>query len=449
MFDFLADKLQSAFKSLTGKGVLTEADVDAALRELRLGLLEADVALPAIKHLINHVREQAVGQKVLGGVNPGQQVVKIVYDGLIELLGQPASLELNTAPPSVVLMCGLQGSGKTTSSAKLAAWLGKQGKKPFLASLDTQRPAAIEQLATLAKGLNLPVLESDSKKPVERAKQALAAAKKAVADVLILDTAGRLDVAQELLDELAEIHQLSKPAATILVADAQMGQSAIAVAEAFKTTVPLTGLILTRLDGDARGGAALSLRYVTGVPINFVGTGEATDKFEPFRPDGVASRILGQGDVVALVEKVQAAVDEKETAKLEQKLLSGAQLDFSDIKKQLNMMRKMGGMAAMLELMPGMGALRGKIPGEALDKKALSRQIAIIDSMTAKERANPKLLNAKRRIRIAAGSGTTVQDVNKIAKMQEQLNQMSKLLRNFGGGAGGSFTAVKNLLRGR
>jgi signal recognition particle subunit SRP54 len=221
------------------------------------------------------------------------------------------------------------------------------------------------------------------------------------------------------------------------------------VAEAFKTTVPLTGLILTRLDGDARGGAALSLRYVTGVPINFVGTGEATDKFEPFRPDGVASRILGQGDVVALVEKVQAAVDEKETAQLEQKLLSGAQLDFSDIKKQLNMMRKMGGMAAMLELMPGMGALKGKIPGEALDKKALARQIAIIDSMTAQERANPKLLNAKRRIRIAAGSGTTVQDVNKIAKMQEQLNQMSKLLRNFGGGAGGSFSAIKNMLRGR
>jgi signal recognition particle subunit SRP54 len=447
MFDFLADKLQSAFKSLTGKGMLTEADVDAALRELRLGLLEADVALPAIKHLINHVREQAVGQKVLGGVNPGQQVVKIVYDGLIELLGQPAPLELNTAPPSVVLMCGLQGSGKTTSSAKLAAWLNKQGKKPFLASLDTQRPAAIEQLATLAKNLNVPVLESDSKKPVERTKQALTAAKKAVAEVLILDTAGRLDVAQELLDELAEIHKLSKPAATILVADAQMGQSAIAVAEAFKTTVPLTGLILTRLDGDARGGAALSLRYVTGVPINFVGTGEATDKFEPFRPDGVASRILGQGDVVALVEKVQAAVDETETAKLEQKLLSGAQLDFSDIKKQLNMMRKMGGMAAMLELMPGMGALKGKIPGEALDKKALSRQIAIIDSMTAQERANPKLLNAKRRIRIAAGSGTTVQDVNKIAKMQEQLNQMSKLLRNFGGGAGGSFSAIKNMLK--
>ncbi|HEX2859760.1 MAG TPA: signal recognition particle protein [Alphaproteobacteria bacterium] len=441
MFDFLADKLQSAFKSLTGKGILTEADVDAALRDLRLALLEADVALPAIKHLIAHVREQAVGQKVLGGVNPGQQVVKIVYDGLIELLGSQQEPELGVAPPAVILMCGLQGSGKTTSSAKLAAWLAKQGKRPYLASLDTHRPAAIEQLATLAKGLELPALESESKKPIERAKQALAAAKKALADVLILDTAGRLDVAPDLLDELAEIHKLSKPAATLLVADAQMGQSAVGVAEAFKTTVPLTGLILTRLDGDARGGAALSLRFITGVPIMFVGTGEATDKFEPFRPDGLASRILGQGDVVALVEKMQGAVDETETARLEQKLISGAQMDFTDIKKQLNMMRKMGGMAAMLELMPGMGALRGKIPGEALDKKALSRQIAIIDSMTPTERANPKLLNAKRRLRIAAGSGTTVQDVNKLAKMQEQLNQMTKMLR------GGGLNNLKNMLR--
>jgi signal recognition particle subunit SRP54 len=444
MFDFLAEKLQGAFRSLTGKGLLTEADVDAALRELRVALLEADVALPAIKHLVTRVREQAIGHKVLTGINPGQQVVKLVYDSLLELLGQAETLTLTTKPPAVILLAGLQGSGKTTSAAKLARWLKSQGKTPYLASLDTHRPAAIEQLATLAAQLHIPVLESDSKKPLERAKQALAAAKKAVADVLILDTAGRHDVAQELLDELHQVHDLAQPAATLLVADAQMGQSAIAVAEAFKTTVPLTGLILTRLDGDARGGAALSLRFVTGVPLLFLGTGEGADKFEPFRPEGLAGRILGQGDVVALVEKVQSAVDEKETAKLEQKMLAGQGFDFNDIAAQLRMMSKMGGLAGLLDLMPGMGAMKDKIAGK-LDDKLLARQLAIIGSMTPLERKNPLLLNARRRARIAAGSGTTVNDVNKLAKLHEQFNKMSKLLK----GGGGKFSALKSMLTGR
>jgi signal recognition particle subunit SRP54 len=452
MFEFLSEKLQGALRSLTGKGLLTEADVDAACRELRLALLEADVALPAIKTLLAGVKAKAVGQDVLKGINPGQQVVKIVYDELVALLGgDPAEDPLlrrslgeggnplsamTGAPPQVILLSGLQGSGKTTTAGKLAKWLTeKQRKKVYLASLDVYRPAAIEQLATVAARVKVPVLNSDSQKPLERAKQALAAAKRNVADILILDTAGRLDVDDTMMAELAEVHKLSKPSATLLVADAQMGQSAVAVANAFKGAVPLTGLVLTRLDGDARGGAALSLRHETGVPILFAGMGEALDKLEPFRADGLAGRILGQGDVVSLVEKVQNAVSEDDAQSLQQKLMSGAGFDMNDIKKQITMMRRMGGMGMLMDLMPGMGALRKQVDESKLDPKVLNRQIAIIDSMTAAERKNPDLLNAKRRLRIAAGAGMKVEDVNKIVKMHEQLNQVAKMMR--GGGLKG------------
>jgi len=431
MFDFIQEKLGKALSSLTGKGLLTEADVDAALRELRVSLLEADVALPAIKHLLGTVRERAVGEAVLRGVNPGQQVVKIVYDALMELLGGAVPFEVKAAPPAVVLMCGLQGGGKTTTSAKLAKWLqDTQKKSVMLASLDVYRPAAIEQLAMLAGQVDAINFESDSNDVAIRAKAALAAAKKASVDVLILDTAGRLTIDDEMMAELVAVRDLAKPAATLLVADGQTGQVAVEVAKTFHEAVGLSGLVLTRMDGDARGGAALSMRYITGVPIVFLGTGEKVAALEPFRPEGLAGRILGQGDVVALVGKMQAAADSEDGAKLEQKLLSGKSLDMNDLRKQFNMMKKMGGMAGMLDLLPGMGALRGKLDASKMDPKVMVHQVAIIDSMTKAERKNPAVLNARRRIRIAKGAGVDVAAVNKLVKMHEQMNKMTKLMRS-------------------
>lgn len=431
MFEFLSEKLTKTFAALTGKGLLTEADVDGALRELRVSLLEADVALPAIKHLLGLVRERAVGEAVLKGVNPGQQVVKIVYDTLLELLGEQAALELKVAPPAVILLCGLQGGGKTTTAGKLAKWLKEtQKKNVYLASLDVYRPAAIEQLAVLAERVGVQVLQSDSGDVKTRAKAALAEAKKASADVVILDTAGRLAIDEELMAELEMVAELSKPAAKILVADGQTGQSAVETAKAFNERVGLTGLVLTRMDGDARGGAALSMRFVTGVPILFLGLGEDVGALQVFRPDGLAGRILGQGDVVALVQKMQDASKAEDTARLEQKLMSGKSLNFDDLKKQLSMMKKMGGMAGMLDLLPGAAAMRGKLDASKLDDRIVIRQIAIIDSMTPQERKNPLLLNAKRRIRIAKGAGVTVNDINKLVKLHEQMNQMAKMMKS-------------------
>lgn len=431
MFEYISEKLNKAFAGITGKGLLTEADVDGALRELRVSLLEADVALPAIKHLVGLVRERAVGESVLKGVNPGQQVVKIVYDALLELLGTEVKFEVRAAAPAVVLMCGLQGGGKTTTSAKLAKWLVETQKKSvFLASLDVYRPAAIEQLAVLGAKIGVPVLESASPDVMVRAKEALAAAKKASADVVILDTAGRTNVDADMMAELVKVKDFAKPAATVLVADGQTGQVAVEVAKSFHEAVPLTGLVLTRMDGDARGGAALSMRFITGVPILFLGMGEGVGAFEVFRPDGLAGRILGQGDVVALVSKVQAAVQGEDSAKIEQKLMSGAKLDFNDLKKQFLMMKKLGGMAGLLDLMPGAGALKSKIGAGKLDDKVMLRQVAIIDSMTPAERKNPLVLNARRRVRIAKGAGVQVSDVNKLVKMQEQMNQMAKMMRS-------------------
>lgn len=431
MLEFIQEKLGKALASLTGKGLLTEADVDAALRELRVSLLEADVALPAIKHLMATVRERAVGEAVLRGANPGQQVVKIVYDALVELLGAETALSLNVAPPAVILMCGLQGGGKTTTSGKLAKFLqDTQKKRVMLASLDVYRPAAIEQLAILAEKTGATSFSHDSMDVAVRAKAAMAEAKKLSMDVLIVDTAGRLAIDESLMAELEKVRDLVKPAASLLVADGQTGQVAVDVAKAFHEKIALTGLVLTRMDGDVRGGAALSMRFITGVPILFLGTGEGVAALEVFRPDGLAGRILGQGDVVALVQKMQAAASTEDGAKLEQKLLSGKSLDMNDLKKQMLMMKRMGGMSGMLDLLPGMGALKGKLDASKVDDKAIVRQIAVIDSMTAAERKNPIMLNAKRRIRIAKGCGLTVHDVNKVVKMHEQMNQMTKMMKS-------------------
>jgi signal recognition particle subunit SRP54 len=431
MLEFIQEKLGKALSSLTGKGLLTEADVDAALRELRVSLLEADVALPAIKHLMTVVRERAVGEAILKGANAGQQVVKIVYDGLVELLGETVPLSLNVAPPAVILMCGLQGGGKTTTSGKLAKLLAdSQKKRVMLASLDVYRPAAIEQLKILAERTGAVSFDHASTDVMVRAKAAMAEAKKLSVDVLIVDTAGRLAVDGDMMAELEQVREVVKPAASLLVADGQTGQVAVEVAKAFHEKIALTGLVLTRMDGDARGGAALSMRFVTGVPILFLGTGEAVGALEAFRPDGLAGRILGQGDVVALVQKMQDAAATEDGAKLEQKLLSGKALDMNDLKKQMLMMKRMGGMSGMMDLLPGMGALKGKLDASKVDDKVIVRQIAVIDSMTAAERKNPILLNAKRRIRIAKGCGLTVHDVNKVVKMHEQMNQMTKMMKS-------------------
>lgn len=431
MLEFIQEKLGKALSSLTGKGLLTEADVDAALRELRVSLLEADVALPAIKHLMVAVRERAVGEAVLKGANPGQQVVKIVYDALVDLLGAETPLALNATPPVVILMCGLQGGGKTTTSGKLAKLLqDTQKKRVMLASLDVYRPAAIEQLAILAAKTGAHSFTHDSTDVMVRAKAAMAEAKKLSMDVLIVDTAGRLAIDPTMMTELEQVRDLVKPTASLLVADGQTGMVAVDVAKAFHEKIALTGLVLTRMDGDARGGAALSMRFITGVPILFLGTGEGVAALEAFRPEGLAGRILGQGDVVALVQKMQDAAASEDGAKLEQKMLSGKSLDMNDLRKQMLMMKKMGGMTGMLDMLPGMGALKGKIDPSKVDDKVIVRQVAVIDSMTAAERKNPSLLNAKRRIRIAKGCGLTVHDVNKVVKMHEQMNQMTKMMRS-------------------
>ncbi len=431
MLEFIQEKLGRAMASLSGKGLLTEADVDAALRELRVSLLEADVALPAIKHLMANVRERAVGEAVLRGANPGQLVVKIVYDALVELLGTETPLELKASPPAVILMCGLQGGGKTTTSGKLAKWLQETQKKSvMLASLDVYRPAAIEQLAILADKTGAQSFGHESTDVMVRAKAAMAEAKKRSVDVLILDTAGRLAVDETLMAELVAVRDLVKPTASLLVADGQTGQVAVEVAKAFHDQINLTGLVLTRMDGDARGGAALSMRHVTGVPIVFLGMGEQVGALEPFRPEGLAGRILGQGDVVALVGKLQAAAASEDGSKLEEKMMQGKALDMNDLKKQMLMMKRMGGMSGLMDMLPGMGALKGKIDPSKVDDKVIVRQVAVIDSMTAQERKTPAMLNAKRRIRIAKGCGLSVHDVNKVVKMHEQMNQMTKMMKS-------------------
>jgi|TARA_R110002126_G_scaffold10236_57_gene46430 signal recognition particle subunit SRP54 len=435
MFDKLSDRLGGVFDKLRGRGALREEDVRGAMREVRIALLEADVALPVVKDFVEKVTEKAVGQSVLKSVTPGQQVVKIVNDGLAEMLGSEVSaLELSVAPPAIIMMVGLQGSGKTTTTAKIAKRLkDKDNKKVMMASLDVNRPAAQEQLAVLGEQISaatLPIVAGQQ--PVEIAKRALQAAKLQGFDVLLLDTAGRLHVDQQLMDEMKAVADISKPQEILLVVDSLTGQDAVNVAQNFSDQVDLTGVVLTRMDGDARGGAALSMRAVTGKPIKFVGVGEKIDALEEFHPERVAGRILGMGDVVSLVEKAAQVVDKEESEALAEKMLKG-QFDLNDLRAQLRQMTQMGGLGALASMMPGMKKAKQAMAGGAMDEKVLVRMDAIIGSMTREERVRPGLLNAKRKRRVAIGSGTTVQDVNKLLKMHQEMAKAMKRIKKMGG----------------
>ena len=433
MFDSLSERLGGVFDRLKGRGALTEADVRTAMREVRIALLEADVALPVARQFVETVTEQAVGEKVLRSVTPGQQVVKIVNDALVAMLGpDTAELELDVTPPAVVMMVGLQGSGKTTTTAKLSRLLKKQGKKVMMASLDVNRPAAQEQLAVLGTQIEvttLPIVAGQQ--PVDIARRAMQAAKLQGFDVLMLDTAGRLHVDQQLMDEMKAVADIATPQEILLVVDSLTGQDAVNVAQNFSDQVPLTGVVLTRMDGDARGGAALSMRAVTGKPIKFAGVGEKLDQIEPFHPSRVAGRILGMGDVVSLVEKAAASIEAEDAEKMAARLAKG-QFDMNDLRGQLAQMRRMGGLGALAGMIPGMKKAQGAVE-QAGGDKILLRMDAIITSMTVKERAKPELINAKRKIRIAKGSGTTVQDVNKLLKMYQEMSTAMKRLKKMGG----------------
>ncbi|WP_293883397.1 signal recognition particle protein [Sphingomonas sp.] len=435
MFDSLSDRLGGVFAALRGRGALNEADVRAAMREVRIALLEADVALPVVRSFVDSVTEKAVGQNVLRSITPGQQVVKIVNDALVDMLGSDTvDLELGVTPPAIIMMVGLQGSGKTTTTAKIAKRLTeKDRKKVLMASLDVNRPAAQEQLAILGTQISvatLPVVMGQQ--PVEIARRALNAAKLQGYDVLMLDTAGRLHVDQALMDEMRAVSDVASPAETLLVVDALTGQDAVNVAKSFTDQVPLTGVILTRMDGDARGGAALSMRAVTGKPIKFVGTGEKLDGLELFHPSRVAGRILGMGDVVSLVERAAESIEVEDAEAMAAKMAKG-QFDLNDLRQQLAQMQKMGGLGALAGMIPGMKKAQQAMASGAVNDKMLVHMDAMIGSMTAKERARPELLQAKRKIRIAKGSGTTVQDVNKLLKMHQEMATAMKKLRKMGG----------------
>ena len=435
MFDSLSDRLGGVFAALRGRGALNEADVRAAMREVRIALLEADVALPVVRSFVDSVTEKAVGQNVLRSITPGQQVVKIVNDALTEMLGSDAAdLELDVTPPAIIMMVGLQGSGKTTTTAKIAKRLTeKERKKVLMASLDVNRPAAQEQLAVLGVQIGvttLPIVAGQQ--PVEIARRAMNAAKLQGFDVLMLDTAGRLHVDQALMDEMRAVSQVAVPAETLLVVDALTGQDAVNVAKSFTDQVSLTGVILTRMDGDARGGAALSMRAVTGKPIKFIGTGEKLDGLEAFHPSRVAGRILGMGDVVSLVERAAENIQVEDAEAMAAKMAKG-QFDLNDLRQQLKQMQNMGGLGALAGMIPGMKKAQAAMASGAVDDRLLVRMDAMIGSMTAKERAKPELLQAKRKIRIAKGSGTTVQDVNKLLKMHQEMAGAMKKLKKMGG----------------
>jgi signal recognition particle subunit SRP54 len=434
MFDTLSDRLGNVFDRLRGRGALSEADVRSAMREVRVALLEADVALPVARDFVEQVTEKAVGQEVLRSVTPGQMVVKIVHDQLVETLGaDTAELNLAVTPPAVIMMVGLQGSGKTTTTAKLAKRLSERDKKRVLmASLDVARPAAQEQLAVLGRQTEvdtLPIVAGQQ--PVDIAKRAIQAAKLQAYDVVLLDTAGRLHVDDQLMAEMKAVAQASNPAETLLVVDSLTGQDAVNVAKGFAGEVDLTGVILTRMDGDARGGAALSMRAVTGKPIKFAGVGEALDKLEAFHPDRVAGRILGMGDVVSLVERAAETIKVEEAEKLAAKMAKG-KFDLDDLRAQLQQMQRMGGLGALAGMMPGLKGMKGAMD-QAQNSKALVHMEAMLSSMTAKERAKPEIINAKRKIRVAKGSGTTVQEINKLLKMHQEMSTAMKRLKKMGG----------------
>ena len=435
MFDNLTGRLARVIKTLRGEARLTDSNVQEALREVRVALLEADVALPVVRTFIERVREQALGQEVVGSLTPGQAAVGVVYRELVALMGEKNdTLNLAVQPPAVILLAGLQGSGKTTTAGKLARWLKTElKKKVLLASCDVYRPAAIEQLKMLAAQAGAEFFPSAAtEKPVDIAARALDHARTHYADVLIVDSAGRLAIDTAMMHEIGELHGVLKPVETLFVVDAMQGQDAVNTARAFADALPLTGVILTKLDGDARGGAALSVREITGKPIKFAGVGEKLDALEPFHPDRMASRILGMGDVMSLIEDVTKGVDRVQAEKLAQKVKSGKDFDLEDFKQQVAQMKKMGGLAALADKLPGnLARLAQGAPG--MDDKAVRRLEGIINSMTREERAKPELIKASRKRRIAAGAGVTVQEVNRLLNQFEQTQRMMKMMSSKGG----------------
>jgi signal recognition particle subunit SRP54 len=449
MFDTLSNRLTQTFKKLTGQGRLTESNIQDTLREVRVSLLEADVALPVIKQFIDQISVKAIGQEVLQSVRPGDMLIKIVHDELVQALGNSlVELNLQTQPPAVILMAGLQGSGKTTTVAKLANWLkNSKSKSVLVTSTDIYRPAAIEQLETLAKQIDVHFYPSHAKeKPVDIAKGAVDYARKHFIDVVLIDTAGRLHIDEAMMEEIVRINNAVKPLETLFVVDSMTGQDAANTAKAFNDALPLTGVILTKIDGDARGGAALSIRSITGKPIKFMGVGEKIDALEPFHPDRIASRILGMGDILTLVEQAQQKVDKTQAEKLAKKLKKGG-FDLEDFLAQLQQMRNMGGVMGLLSKMPGFGQIPQQAKNMVNDKMFVKME-AIINSMTLRERRFPHLINGSRKRRIALGSGTEIQDVNRLLKQFTQMQkvakklkggQMSKMLAKMGGlgGMGG------------
>ncbi len=428
MFETLSDRLGTVFDRLRGRGALTDSDVVEAMREVRVALLEADVALPVVKDFVERVRARAVGQEVTRSITPGQQVVKIVHDELVETLGKdPVPLDLNVAPPAAIMMVGLQGSGKTTSTAKIALRLkSREKKKVLMASLDTRRPAAMEQLKILGEQIDvatLPIVEGQNALSIAR--RAIEAAKLGGFDVVMLDTAGRGHVDEVLMTEVEQIRDAARPVETLLVADSLTGQDAVNVAESFATRVGVTGIVLTRIDGDGRGGAALSMRAVTGKPIKLLGVGEKMDALEDFHPERIAGRILGMGDVVSLVEKAAETIDQEKAEKIAKKMKKG-EFDLDDLAEQLRQMKRMGGLQGLLGLLPGMGKMKGALAQSGMGDDVFKSQEAIISSMTVKERSKPKLLNASRKKRVAKGSGTSVQEINRLLKMHRQMADMMK-----------------------
>ncbi|MCU7827753.1 MAG: signal recognition particle protein [Candidatus Thiodiazotropha sp. (ex Myrtea sp. 'scaly one' KF741663)] len=441
MFDNLTERLGKVLTNLRGQGRLSEENIKDTMREVRMALLEADVALPVVRDFVEQVKQKASGEAVMKSLTPGQTLIKIVNDELVKVMGEAnESLDLAAQPPAVILMAGLQGSGKTTSVAKLSRWLQQQGKKKIsVVSCDVYRPAAIEQLQTLAKEVNAEFIPSaGDQRPVDIARRALSEAKRSFTEVLIVDTAGRLHVDEQMMDEIKQLHQAVDPVETLFVVDSMTGQDAANTAKAFNEALPLTGVILTKADGDARGGAALSIRQITGKPIKFIGVGEKIDALEAFHPDRIASRILGMGDVLSLVEEVTRKVDQDKAAKLAKKLQKGKRFNLEDFKEQMLQMANMGGIGGLLDKLPGMGNLPDHVKNQVNDKE-IGRLIAIINSMTPHERDFPAVIKGSRKRRIANGSGTQVQDVNKLLK---QFTQMQKMMKKMKGGG------MKKMMRG-
>ena len=441
MFESLSDRLTLSLKKISGKASLSEKNIQETLREVRMALLEADVALPVVKSFVEQVKLRALGREVGSSLNPGQQFLKVVQAELEAVMGDKnESLNLAAQPPAVVMMAGLQGAGKTTSVAKLSRYLNEREKKKIMVvSADVYRPAAIEQLKTLAAEVNAVFFPSqEDQKPVDIVKAAIAAAKTQFMDVLIIDTAGRLHVDGEMMSEIKQIHAVANPVETLFVIDAMIGQDAVNTAKAFDESLPLTGIILTKVDGDARGGAALSVRQITGKPIKFLGVGEKTDALEPFHPERIASRILGMGDVLSLIEDVERKVDKKKAEKLAQKVVKGKRFDLEDLRDQLQQMKSLGGMAGMMDKLPGMGNM-AQLAQQNQASSQFDRMECIINSMTPKERKNPDVLNGSRKRRITLGSGTSIQDLNRLLKQHKQMGKMMKKMKGKG---------MQNMMRG-